>query len=283
MLTYFQAIALGALQGVTELFPISSLGHSIILPGLLHWQLDQNANDFLVFLVATHFATALVLFCLFWNDWKRIIVGIFSSLKAREITTADAKLGWLLIVSTIPAGLIGLLFQEQLKSFFTSPFLVAIFLAANGLMLLGAELLRKKAKISSTGDAAHRIASELSWKQSVYIGILQTIALIPGFSRTGATITGSLLAGLSHEDALRYSFLLATPIIGAAALLKLPELIAPGNLPHLKLAIAGAFAAGIAAYFSAKFLARYFHTRNLTPFAAYCLAAGLISLLLLRI
>lgn len=282
MISYFQSIILGGLQGVTELFPISSLGHSIILPGLLHWHLDQNTNDFLMFLVATHFATAVVLFLFYWKDWKRIIRGIFLSLKKREIVNLDARLGWLLIVSTIPAGLVGLLFQEQLKTFFASPIYASIFLIANGIMLFIGERLRKKAKmIEDTNDADKRIAMELSWWQSIKIGAVQIIALVPGFSRTGSTIMGGLLVGLSHEDALRYSFLLAAPIIGAAAVLKLPELLSSGSWYAISVVLLGATTSAITAYLSVKFLTKYFKTNTLVLFAFYCILAGLVSLVLL--
>jgi undecaprenyl-diphosphatase len=283
MLSYFQAIILGLLQGITELFPISSLGHSIILPGLLRWNLDQNANSFLMFLVATHFATALVLFLFFWKDWKRIITGLLNSLKEKEIKSSDARLGWLLVVGTIPAGIVGLLFQDRLKSLFISPVYVASFLILNGIMLSVAELLREKAKpVDSVHDSDKRISSEVSWWQSIKVGFMQVLALIPGFSRTGSTITGGLLVGLSHEDALRYSFLLATPIIGAAAVLKLPELLTFGNVTEIKTALVGAIAAAIAAYFSVKFLTKYFKTNKLNPFAIYCVAIGILSLIILQ-
>ena len=289
MLSFLQAIILGAIQGITELFPISSLGHSVLLPGLFGWRLDQNADYFLTFLVATHFATALVLFFIYWKDWERIIRGIFRSLAEREISARnpDARLGWSLIVTTIPAGITGILFKTSIQQFFISSTSAACFLILNGLLLFTAERFRKRAKqpeqIDASGqDADRRIARELSWWQSIKIGLLQVIALIPGFSRTGSTLAGGLMVGLSHEDALRFSFLLATPIIGAAALLELPPLIASGDAQTIEVAAVGAVAAAIAAYFSVKFLVRYFKTKTLTPFALYCVAIGVISLLILR-
>ncbi len=281
MLTYAQAIILGLLQGVSELFPISSLGHSVIVPGLLGWTIDQNADYFLSFLVATHFATALTLFFFYLKDWRRIITGIFHSLREREIKTADAKLGWLLIVGTIPAGIVGVLFESQIKKLFVSPTIAAFALILNGIMLAGAEVLRRRSAARESTDADTRIASDISWWRSVKIGTAQVIALIPGFSRTGSTIAGGLLVGLTHEDALRFSFLLATPIIGAAALLKLPELAASGSVVAIDNAILGAIAAAIAAYASVRFLTKYFETKTLTPFAVYCFIFGLLSLFLL--
>ena len=289
MLSFFQAIVLGFSQGITELFPVSSLGHSVLLPGLFGWHINESANDFLTFLVATHFATALVLLFIYWKDWVRIVKGIFRSIAAREISSADpdAKLGWLLIVATIPAGLAGVLFETQVQKIFIAPTSAAFFLILNGVLLFGAELLRRRVarrakNNAGAADADKRLAGELSWWRSVKIGFLQVISLIPGFSRTGSTLAGGLLVGLSHEDAMRFSFLLATPIIAAAALLKLPPLIASGNAQSIEVAFVGALAAAIAAYFSAKFLARYFKTKTLMPFAVYCAVAGAFSLLILR-
>ncbi len=283
MLSYFQAIVLGVLQGISELFPISSLGHSVIITGLLGWSIDRHGNYFLAFLVATHFATALTLFVMYWNDWVRIISGIFRSAVKREISDADAKLGWLLVVGTVPAGLVGLAFQDEVKKLLISPAFVALFLATNGALLYVAEVLRKKAKrAAEVRDADHRLAADLSWWQSVKVGMMQIIALLPGFSRTGSTIAGGLIVGLSHEDALRFSFLLATPIIGAAAALKLPGLISSGNPAAIGTSIVGGLCAAMGAYFSVKFLTRYFQTRTLTPFAIYCALFGLLSLSILR-
>jgi undecaprenyl-diphosphatase len=283
MLTPFQAVILGLLQGVTELFPISSLGHSIILPGLLGWRFDQNATDVVGFLVATHLATALVLFFIYWNDWVRVIRGIFRSLAAREISTmdADAKLGWLLVVGTIPVGIIGLVFEKQAKQFFTSPAQAAFFLIVNGVILFGAELLRRRKKEAEILEGADERIAKLTWMQGLKVGAMQILALFPGISRTGSAMTGGLLTDLSHEDALRFSFLLATPVIGAAALLELPGLFAAGG-SIVTAALIGAVAAAVAAYLSVKFLVRHFKTRTLVPFAAYCVAAGALALLFIR-
>lgn len=285
MISPVQALILGLLQGISELFPISSLGHSVILPRLLGWNIQQKNPIFLIFLVATHFATALVLFAFFWKDWVSIISGIFRSLKEREIKDSDsyAKLGWLLIVGTIPAGALGLLFENSLKTFFASAQFAAFFLTLNGILLLGGERLRRRIKEKTDLPHSDERIAKLSWFQSLKVGLLQSIALFPGFSRTGATIVGSLLAGLSHEDSLRFSFLLATPIIGAAAVLKLPELSVFPNQQVISTALIGALAAALSAYFAVKFLIKYFKTKTLIPFALYCLlVGGLISLYLLR-
>ncbi|MFZ0676516.1 undecaprenyl-diphosphate phosphatase [Candidatus Binatus sp.] len=285
MLSYLQAAILGILQGISELFPISSLGHSILLPAVLGWTIDQNANYFLTFLVATHFATATVLFFFYWSDWVRIISGILRSIRLRRIALdTDAKLGWLLIVGTVPAGIVGILFQKQVQELFTSPSYVASFLALNGVLLYAAEFLRTKTKSGLTAlDPDERIATEVSWRQSTGVGVMQVLALLPGFSRTGSTIAGGLMVGLAHEDALRFSFLLATPIIGAAAALKLPVLLASRDAPAIELALVGASCAAVASYVSVKLLTRYFKSRTLTPFAVYCSLAGFISLLLFHL
>lgn len=286
VMTYLQALVIGVLQGVTELFPISSLGHSVILPQLLGWGINQSNPTFLAFLVATHAATALVLFLFFFKDWMLILRGMGISLKERAVEAGGpfAKLGWLLVVGTIPAGIVGLVFQDALRNLFASPRIVAIVLILNGIMLWGADILRKKERIgggNSNGASDLRIA-KCSWWQAIKIGFLQVLALVPGFSRTGSTITGGLLAGFSYEDAARFSFLLATPIIGAASLLEIPELFtAPGERMFIGQVVVGSLAAGLFAYFSVRFLLKYFETKKLWPFAVYCIAVGAIAFLLL--
>lgn len=273
-ISYFQGAMLGLLQGVSELFPVSSLGHSVILPKLVGWNLHQNAPYFLTFLVALHLATALVLLGFFWRDWVRIIKGLGRSLRDREVgADADAKLGWLLIVGTIPAGILGLTLQDSLRKLFASPEYASIFLALNGLLLFGAELLRRRAPQVDEDDDV-RIARTVGWTESVAVGAAQAIALIPGFSRSGASMGGGLLVGLSHKDAARFAFLLATPIILAAAVLKLPDLAGHQGDGVRGPALVGALCAAVSAFLAVRFLMRYFETRTLTPFAVYCLCAG---------
>jgi len=273
-ISYFQAIVLGLIQGVTELFPISSLGHAVVLPRVFGWDIHQNDKFFLTFLIAVHLATALVLLGFFWRDWVRIVKGLGRSLRNREIgADPDAKLGWLLIVATIPAGLLGLLLQDSLRKLFASPEYASIFLALNGVMLFGAEMLRRRAPETTDDDDA-RIARTVGWWQTVAVGAAQAIALIPGFSRSGASMGGGLLVGLSHRDAARFAFLLATPIILAAAVLKLPELAGHQGDGVRGPAFVGALCSGLTAWLAVKFLMRYFETRTLTPFAIYCLCAG---------
>jgi undecaprenyl-diphosphatase len=277
-ISYPQALVLGLLQGFSELFPISSLGHSVVLPRVFGWDIHQNDDYFLTFLVATHLATALVLLGFFWTDWVRIVKGLGRSLREREIRRddTDAKIGWLLVVGTIPAGLLGLLLEHPLRKVFASPQSAAAFLALNGVLLYGAERLRRNAPVveraGPQGDA--RIAGRLSFREALGVGSAQALALVPGFSRSGATMGGGLLVGLSNEDAARFAFLLATPIIGAAAALKLPELLGSQGDHVRGEALVGALGAALTAYLSVRFLLRFFETNRLTPFAVYCLVVG---------
>jgi len=268
-------VVLGLLQGVSELFPVSSLGHSVILPRLLGWNIHQNDPYFITFLVATHLATAIVLLLFFWRDWVRIVRGLGRSLRDREIAPddVDAKLGWLLVVGTIPAGILGLLLEHKLRHIFASPRSAAFFLMLNGLLLYGAELLRRRAPQTDADDDA-RIARQVGWRDSFLVGTAQALALIPGFSRSGATMGGGLIVGLSHKDAARFAFLLATPIIGAAAVLKLPELFGHQGNGVRGQALVGALCSAVTAYLAVRFLMRFFETNRLTPFAVYCFLAG---------
>ncbi len=279
-ISYFQAIVLGLLQGVSELFPISSLGHSVVLPRIFGWDIHQNDDYFLSFLVATHCATALVLLLFFIKDWARIIKGLGRSLRDRYIDPedADAKLGWLLVIGTIPAGLLGLLLEHPLRTLFASTQTAAIFLFVNGLMLFGAEALRRRAPVRAEAGihSDEVIARNLSFRDALGIGTAQALALIPGLSRSGASMGGGLLAGLSNEEAARFAFLLATPIIGAAGVLKLPDLLGSQGDHVRGQALVGAIGAAVTAWFSVRFLLRFFETNRLTPFAIYCCVVGAV-------
>ncbi|MFL6101019.1 MAG: undecaprenyl-diphosphate phosphatase, partial [Actinomycetales bacterium] len=207
-ISYFQALVIGLLQGVSELFPVSSLGHSVILPRVLGWDIHQNDDYFITFLVATHLATAIVLLGFFFKDWVRIVRGLGRSLRDREIAKddTDAKLGWMLVVGTIPAGLLGLLLEHALRKVFASAQSAALFLMLNGVLLYGAERLRRRAPGPDPllPDADARIVARVGWRESLYVGTAQALALIPGFSRSGASMGGGLLVGLSNEDAARF-------------------------------------------------------------------------------
>jgi undecaprenyl-diphosphatase len=288
MLSFFQAIVLGLLQGVTELFPVSSLGHSVILPQLLGWTdvvAAQSAKEsyFLALLVGLHVATALALVVFYRRTWARIVRGIFTSMGTRRIETRDQRLGWLLIVATIPAGIVGVLFEHSLRVGFARPLAAAGFLVVNGVMLLGGEWLRRRARGRIAGPSRHatpagRRLDDLGFRVAGTVGVAQTLALLPGISRSGITMVAGLMRGLDHEDSARFSFLLATPIILAAGVYKLPDLLGPlgdGVRPQI---LVGSAAAGLAAYLSVRFLTRYFTTRTLTPFAVYCLVVGLLAI-----
>jgi len=276
-ISYFQAIVLGALQGIAEPFPISSLGHAVIAPSLFGWDIHQNDEFFLAFLVATHCATAVVLFLFFLDDWKRILAGLWRSIRGRsDAEDSDARLGWVIVAGTIPAGILGLALEHKLRDLFASPTSAAIFLTINGILLLAFESLRRRQPRAGDfeGDADPRIA-RMSFKQALTIGSAQALALIPGISRSGITMGGGLMTGLSNEDAARYSFLLATPIIAAAGFLKLPDLLGSAGDGVRGQALVAAIAAAFTTWLAVKFLLRFFETNRLTPFGIYCIVAGL--------
>ncbi len=307
-ITYVQAIVIGLLQGVTELFPISSLGHSVLVPAWLggDWaQLvtaygseDSSQSPYLAFIVALHVATAIALLVFYWRDWVNIIKGFFNTIKTRSIETSTERLAWLIIVATIPVGITGLLFEHAVRVLFAKPFAAAAFLTVNGLILFAGEWLRRRADARATVEAQtmteaaveetelehavvggkNRRLENLSFLEAGIIGLFQTTALLAGISRSGITMVGGLVRGLSHEDAAKFSFLLATPVIFAAGLLKMPSLFGPAGANIHGQVIVGAIVAGLASWFSVKFLTKYFTTRTLIPFAVYCLVFGVISL-----
>ena len=285
MITIIQAVILGLLQGASELFPVSSLGHSVIFPQLFGWNIHQNDNSFLIFLVATHFATALVLLFFYRKTWVAIVKGMVRSLRAREIRANDheATLGWLLVVGTVPAGVLGILFQDQIRQTFVTAQSAALFLIINGFILLGAEQLRKRARPSEPNSNIDARLARVTWTQSIKVGAAQALALIPGLSRSGSAMGGGLLIGLSHQEAAHFAFLLATPIIFAASILKLPELFQAQNRMLVAPSIIGALCSALSAYVAIRFLTRYFKSNSLRPFGIYCLVFGLgASLLFLR-
>ncbi|HYM84540.1 MAG TPA: undecaprenyl-diphosphate phosphatase [Candidatus Dormibacteraeota bacterium] len=311
-MTFLQAIVIGLLQGVTELFPISSLGHSVILPALLGWNdlVDaQKAQEsfFLAFLVGLHVATALALLVYFRAEWIRIVGGMIGSLRTRTVESPDARLGWLLLIATVPAGVFGVVFEHQLRVVFATPLYAAGFLVVNGLMLLLGEWLRRRrvqrtqgggGATYATGRGGYRYAvrsgagapattadrrlESLEAREALGIGIAQIGALFPGISRSGITMVAGLARGLDHEDAARFSFLLATPIILGAGLYKLPDLLGHNGQGVREQVLAGSIAAAIAAYVSVRFLTRYFRSGTLLPFAVYCLVAGGLCLVRFR-
>ena len=324
VLTYPEMIVVGLLQGVSELFPVSSLGHSVLLPPLIggSWarDLDMSApgSPYLDTLVAMHVATAAALVIFFWRDWVRIIGALFGSIRHRRISTPDERLAWLLIAATVPVGIAGVALDKVMREYLGKPVPAAIFLVLNGVVLFTVERVQRThravAEPGASGPGAmsrrdvgdqptvvipavtghdlanqpttrmHAVTAEqasdarlarLSWRAAISVGACQIFALLPGFSRSGATIAGGLLRGLRHDDAARFAFLLATPAIAGAGLFKLPGLARPEMHGAIGPAIVGSLVAGVGAYFSVRFLVRYFKTRTLTPFAIYCVVAGL--------
>jgi undecaprenyl-diphosphatase len=367
--TYFQAVVIALIQGVTEMFPVSSLGHSVLVPAWFggSWQAlvtqsseaNSESSFYLAYIVALHCATALALLWFFRADWVRIILGFLRSLpasvrlSARErrlrlsVADKDERLAWMIVFATIPVGLTGVALEHVFRTVFAKPLAAAVFLFVNGLILLGAEALRRSAarrnragapvaagrpvqpyapaglppgsgypgtpsypagdssaaaypheptgrwapvshRRPSGGRAAADVAAaeesderiaKLPYKDAILIGSAQILALLAGISRSGVTIAGGLWRGLDHEDAARFAFLLATPVILAAGVLKVPSLLGPaGAHIHGQVAV-GFVICGIAAYASVRFLVRWFQTRTLTPFAIYCLVFGVLSIL----
>jgi undecaprenyl-diphosphatase len=279
--TFTQALVLALLQGVTELFPISSLGHTILVPAVLHWQnIDRSAPSFLAFVVVLHFGTALALIVFYRAEWWAIVRALIASVvRGRLGDEREERVGWLLVVATIPVGILGVIFERPVKSLFASAAPAALFLLLNGLLMFLGEYLRRRQQ-GRTGARPQKPLENLTYPQSIFVGFAQGLALLPGISRSGVSMVAGLLCDLDHEDAARYSFLLATPVILAAALLEMPKLFAPGAHLVLIQAVAGAIAAGIAAYVSVAFLTRYFRSNDLRPFGWYCVIAGALCFVL---
>ena len=353
-MTYLEAAVVGLIQGVTELFPVSSLGHNVLIPALIggSWATDLNVaapeSPYLAFIVGLHVATAIALMIYFWRDWVRIIGGFFSSLRDREIKTVDQKMAWMIILATIPVGLVGLAFEHEFRVLFGKPIRAAIFLVINGLILYAGEKFRTRrslaadAEVAAEADPADRAVPgrtapavttsgartasagagsgaavpraavpgtamhasgqraarqleasravqadtrlvSIGYVQGVIIGSAQILALLAGISRDGVTMVAGMFRGLSRQDAARFSFLLATPVILAAGVLKVGDLTGPlGNGIHGQVLV-GSILSGVGAYLSVRFLMKYFTTRTLTPFAIYCVVVGLGSIIYLSV
>lgn len=361
-MTYPEAMVVGLIQGITELFPVSSLGHNVLIPALVggSWATDLNVaattSPYLAFIVGLHVATAIGLLVYFWRDWVRIIIGFLTSIRDRDVRTTDQKLAWMLILATIPVGLTGVLFEHEFRVFFGVPVRAAIFLIINGLILFAGERFRTRRSrqadaeleqqraaailqrdpasalqrdptsaerervgsapgspppatpaVAATAGAGgspptgpvggHRDARQQeidraiaaderltrrSYLDAVLIGAAQILALLAGISRDGVTMVAGMFGGLSREDAARFAFLLATPVILAAGALKVPDLITYGHGIYGQI-LAGSVLSGVGAYVSVRFLVRYFQTRTLTPFAIYCVVFGLGSVLYLQL
>ena len=331
-LTYLEAAVVGLVQGVTEMFPVSSLGHNVLIPAIIggSWARDLNVasaeSPYLAFVVGLHVATAIALIIYFWRDWVRIVGGFFTSIRDRGVRTVDQKLAWMIILATIPVGIVGLLFEHTFRVIFGKPIIAGIFLAVNGLILIAGERYRTRASLAADAavaaerepgvvparepefvGAAHARATDrvpgagrdlreleqaeavesdrrlarMPLPQSVVVGSAQILALLAGISRDGVTMVAGMARGLSREDAARFAFLLATPVILAAGALKIPDLLGPlGNGIRGQILL-GSVASGVGAYLSVRFLLRYLRTRTLTPFGVYCLIAGVACVLYL--
>ena len=301
-ISYLQAIVIGLIQGITELAPISSLGHTVLIPSWLggSWALlvKQEASaesPYLAFIVGLHLATAVVLLGFYWREWVKLIRGFVRTLVHRRIDSDDERLAWLIVIATIPVGAAGLGLEHAFRVLFAKPVAAAIFLAINGAILLAGERFRHVAPTTDNdalaqpsepdqhlmlidADAEHELAA-VGVGSAFVIGAAQILALLAGISREGVAMVGGLFRGLNHENAMRFSFMLSTPVILAAGLLKVPDLLGPLGNGIRGPVIAGSIAAAAASLFAILFLARYFRTRTLTPFALYCLFAGGISII----
>ncbi|MDT0261739.1 undecaprenyl-diphosphate phosphatase [Jatrophihabitans sp. DSM 44399] len=291
-LSWLEAGVVGAMQGVAELFPISSLGHSVLLPAVIggSWARDLNVSTpespYLAFIVGLHVATAIALIIYFWRDWVRVVRGLVTSIARREVRDADQRLAWLLVLGTIPVGLVGLVGEHWFRTTLAKPVPTAIFLIVNGLVLFVAEQLRRSDPSTDveyvdervTGPESDVRLAKQSTGQAVLIGSAQILALAPGISRSGVTMVAGMARGLNREDAARFSFLLATPVILAAGALKLGDLTGPLGAGIRPQVIFGAVLSGVGAYLSVRFLTRYLAGRSLRPFGIYCMVAGAASL-----
>jgi undecaprenyl-diphosphatase len=341
LLTYPEAVVVGLIQGVTELFPVSSLGHNVLLPAIIggSWATDLNVaaseSPYLAFVVGLHVATAIGIMVYFWRDWVRIVRGFCTSVRHFRVQTVDEKLCWFLIVATIPVGLVGLIFEHEFRVLFAKPIRAAIFLVVNGLILYAGERFRSQRSKQADADQAARRAelaampaaafagadspspaaaparrpvaahasgqrairrqeelqalesdvrlSMIGFVEAVIIGSAQILALLAGISRDGVTMVAGMFRGLSREDAARFAFLLATPVILAAGVLKAPDLTGSLSKGIHGQILVGSLFAGVGAYLSVRFLVRYFQTRTLTPFAIYCVVAGLSAIAYLQL
>ncbi|HTW42016.1 MAG TPA: undecaprenyl-diphosphate phosphatase [Solirubrobacteraceae bacterium] len=285
-LSYFQAIVLGALQGVSELFPISSLGHTVLFPTLFGWNKlvdaqSQSESFWLALVVMLHVGSALGLLAYFWRDWVQIVRAFFHTLRTRHIETSTERLAWLLFVASIPAGILGLALEHELRTITAKPELAAIFLMVNGVLLLAAERFRRRAQVRELAlregakpDGARKLDT-LDYREALVIGAAQTTALVAGISRDGVTMGAGLARGMDHSDSARFAFLLATPIILAAGIFKLPDLLGHNGNGIRGQALVACAVAALTAVFTVAFLVRYFKTKTLIPFAVYCLLFGL--------
>jgi undecaprenyl-diphosphatase len=284
-ISWFQAVILGLLQGVTELFPVSSLGHTVLFPTLFGWHSvvamqSKPESPWLAFVVMLHVGSALGLLAYFWRDWVEIIGAFFRSIAKRRIETPTERLAWLIVIATIPAAVIALPLEHPLRVALAKPAGAAYFLMVNGVILLSAERLRRRSAVrvlaASKGldEEGGRKLDTLEYTEAGIIGVAQSSALIAGISRDGIVMTAGLVRGMDYEDSARFAFLLATPIILGAGVYKFPDLTGSLGAGIRGQSIIACLVAAVAAVFSVAFLMRYFKTRTLRPFGVYCLLFG---------
>lgn len=286
-ITTFQAIVLGVLQGVSELFPISSLGHTVLFPHLFGWDnivkwQSQTESPWLAFIVALHVGSAVGLLVYFWREWIKIIRAWFGTLRKRRAETPTERFAWLIIVASIPTGILGLIFEHAAREGTAKPLVAAVFLTVNGLILLGAERLRRRSQVRElarrSGEKVDggRILDTLEYREAGMIGVAQSGGLIAGISRDGIVMAAGLGRGLDNSDAARFGFFLATPIILAAGLYKIPtDLLGSNGAGVRGAALIAAICAAVTAVATVHFLTRYFRRGNLNPFGIYCLLFGI--------
>ncbi|PZS14761.1 MAG: undecaprenyl-diphosphatase [Solirubrobacterales bacterium] len=287
LITTFQAIVLGVLQGATELFPVSSLGHTVLFPTLFGWHnivawQSQSESPWIAFVVMLHVGSAVGLLIYFWRDWLAIIGGFFATLRKRRIETPTERLAWLIITATIPVGILGLLLEHPVRVALAKPLFASIFLVVNGVILLSAERFRRRSEVRALAaregvkEEGGRRLDTLEYREAGVIGVAQSSALVAGISRDGVCMTAGLVRGLDNSDSARFAFLLATPPILAAGVYKVGDLTGPLGAGGVRsAAIVAAIFAAITAVVTVHFLTRYFRTRNLTPFGLYCVVFGL--------
>lgn len=280
-MTASHALFLALVQGLTELFPVSSLGHAVVLPALLHLHVDEHAAGFLPFLVVLHVGTLVALLAYFWHEWIGIVRGLLRAARPDD-TENYRRLFGLLVLGTLPAVIVGFILEKPLRALFAAPEAAAAFLVINGILLLAGERMRRR-----TATASSARLDNLRWRDALKIGIWQCAAFLPGISRSGAAMIGGLRAGLDHAQAARFSFLLTAPIITGAAVLEVPKLLRARHAVHAAsplVLLASGSIAGLAAFLSTAFLMRYFRrheTAGLKPYAFYCIVFGLCALLLI--
>jgi len=286
LITTFQAIVLGALQGVSELFPVSSLGHTVLLPTLFGWSnivkwQSQPESPWLAFIVMLHVGSAVGLLIYFWRDWVEIVRAFIATVRKRRIETPTERLAWLIIVASIPVGILGVAFEHTLRVATATPEIAAIFLVINGIILLGAERLRKRGEVRALArregmkDDGGRILDTLEYREAAVIGVGESTALIAGISRDGVVMATGLARGLDNVDAAKFSFLLATPIILLAGIYKIPDLTGVNGNGVRGAAVIASISACVTAIITVRFLMRYFKRGNLIPFGIYCVVFGL--------